>query len=123
MIRLLRLVPVLLLVVLAGACAAGTGGSTGSSANALTAEDLETVQTLSVYDAIQRLRPRWLQSRSTSSPPQVVMNGAPYGGMETLRSIQVSDVTSIRYRDGRDATTRYGTGYGGGVIEVSSRTP
>ena len=77
---------------------------------------------LSAYDAVQRLRPRWLQLRGgTDIPPVVFLDGSNMGGPETLRTIQASSVREMRYRDGRDATTRYGTGYGGGVIEVTTR--
>lgn len=115
-------IPALVLALLLAACASGAAGSSGGSSNVLSAEDLDQVQNLSAYDAIQRLRPQWLQVRANNPPAQVIMNGSPMGGgPEMLRTVQVSDLTSIRYRNGRDATTRYGTGYGGGAIELNSR--
>ena len=118
---LLRL-PTMVLALLLAACVSGSGGSSSGNSSLLSAEDLSEVANLSAYDAIQRLRPQWLQVRANNPPPQVIMNGSPMvGGPEMLRTVQVSDLTSIRYRNGRDATTRYGTGYGGGAIELSSR--
>ncbi len=120
----LRQLPALVLALLLAACASGSGGSSGGGggSNMLNAQDLEQAQNLSAYDAIQRLRPQWLQTRPNNPPPQIIMNGSPMGGgPELLRSIPVSDLTSIRFRNGRDATTRYGTGYGGGAIELSGR--
>lgn len=117
----LRRLPALVIALLLAACASGSGTPSGGSSTLLTAEDLDPVQNLSAYDAIQRLRPQWLQVRANNPPPQVIMNGSPMGGPEMLRSVQVSDLTSIRFRNGRDATTRYGTGYGGGAIELSAR--
>lgn len=115
-------IPALVLTLLLAACASGASPSSGGSSNVLSAEDLDQVQNLSAYDAIQRLRPQWLQVRANNPPAQVIMNGSPMGGgPEMLRTVQVSDLTSIRYRNGRDATTRYGTGYGGGAIELNSR--
>jgi len=37
-----------------------------------------------------------------------------------LARIPASDVKSIHHLNGRDATTRYGTGHGGGVLEVAT---
>jgi len=124
MTQILRRLPVLVFVLLLAACASGgSGGSSGGGgSNMLNAQDLEQVQNLSAYDAIQRLRPQWLNVRANNPPPQIIMNGSPMGGgPEMLRTVQVSDLTAIRYRNGRDATTRYGTGYGGGAIELSAR--
>jgi hypothetical protein len=43
------------------------------------------------------------------------------GDLSFLRSIRTNQVEEIRHMSGSDATTRYGTGYGGGTIEVRSR--
>lgn len=112
-----------LLLGLGGCATAGAGGAGGGgSANVITIEELEAVENLSAYEAVQRLRPRWIQLRGGSAtPPVVFLDGANLGGPEALRSIQASSIQRMVYRDGRDATTRYGTGYGGGVIEVTTR--
>jgi hypothetical protein len=122
--RRARYLPTLVLLFVLSACASsGSSGSTGSGPNLLTSEDLAEVSSLSAFDAIQRLRPQWLQARAGQDLPRVVMNGSLMGGVDNLRSIQVGDLTSMRFRNGRDATTRYGTGYGGGAIELSTRAP
>jgi glutaredoxin len=123
--RTARIVPLLALAVLLAACAS-SGSSTGerrsrSSSTLITAEDLETVQNLNAYDAINRLRPQWFQSRSPNESPVVHLNGARIGGVRQLNTIQANTLSEIRYRNGRDASTRYGTGYGGGVIELTSK--
>lgn len=122
--RTARFVPLLALAVLLAACASsGTSGErrTRSSSTLITAEDLESVSTLNAYDAINRLRPQWFQTRSPNESPVVHLNGARIGGVAALNSIQANTLTEIRYRNGRDASTRYGTGYGGGVIELTSK--
>ena len=116
--------PILLALVLGvtGCASGGTAGGSRGNANLITREELQTVDNLSGYEAVQRLRPRWIQMRGgTDIPPVVFLDGANMGGPETLRTIQASSIREMRYRDGRDATTRYGTGYGGGVIEVVTR--
>ncbi|MBW3533591.1 MAG: hypothetical protein KY453_00015 [Gemmatimonadetes bacterium] len=116
---------VLLLLALAlglGGCATTGTGSSRGSANLITMEELEPVANLSAYEAVQRLRPRWLQLRGgTDVPPVVFLDGSNMGGPDVLRSIQASTVQQILFRSGSDATTRYGTGFGGGTIEVTTR--
>lgn len=119
-----RLFPPTLLafVLLLTACASGgTGATPRSSSDVINAEELETVATFSAYDAVSRLRPQWLRARTPGVEAVVFLNGAQIGGLEALRSIQVSTLSEIRYRNGRDATTRYGTGFGGGSIELRSK--
>lgn len=118
-----------LLVVLTVGCASGPHPSgSGSARNVLTSEQLSepSILNMNAHQAIQRLRPRWLQSRSsgaggTRTEPVVFLNGSRYGAVSTLRSIRVSAVESMRYLSAGDATTRWGTGFDGGVILITSR--
>lgn len=119
--RRLTPLPFLALTVLLSACASGgTGSAPRSSSDVITQEELDTVATFSAYEAVSRLRPQWLRMRTPGQEPVVFLNGSQLGGLETLRSIQSSTLSEIRYRNGRDATTRYGTGFGGGAIELRS---
>ena len=118
--------PVLLAMVLAvctSACASGggSGSSTRSSSTLLVEEDLAGVANLSAYEAVQRLRPLWLQVRSVGVGPVIFVNGTQVGSAETLRNYRAGDLSEIRYRRGSDATTRYGTGFGGGTIELRTK--
>ena len=128
-----RSAAVLLALVLAldlGACASSGGGG-GTSAprrnpNQLTAAELNepSVISLTLLDAIQRLRPTWLRQRGATSIsaggdvlPRVMINESP-SSIETLRTLRPSDVSSAEYMSGADATTLYGTGYVNGLIRV-----
>ena len=111
----------LLLALVLASCASGTGGSSGGNPDVLTMEELATVQSSNVYEAVQQLRPRWLRARDARETVRVVVNGAPQGSVEELRGISLGTVESLRYRDAREATMRYGTGFGGGAIEVTTR--
>ena len=42
------------------------------------------------------------------------------GGVEELRSIRAEHVVEIRYMSASEATTRFGTGYTGGLILVTT---
>ena len=108
-------------------CASGGGGGGGSLNGPITRAELETVAASDAYEAIQALRSLWLRSRASPTPnepnpqPVVYVDGAPRGGLQELRSLSVQDIESINYINGRDATTRWGTGHHAGVIEIRTR--
>lgn len=112
-------IPVVLALLLS-ACAAplSYGPDEASSADLLTAEELTSVTASNALDAVQQLRPRWLIRRDDREVIRVVVDGNREGDLERLRQLNVRRVRTLRFRDGREATTRYGTGYGAGVIEV-----
>ena len=112
------------LFLLVAACA--TGGSSGDSGprrnrNVIAADEIaELVGSYSAYDAIQRLRANWLSGRG-GTPPRVFYDGIDMGSVDVLRNYRLEDIREFRFVSPSDATTRYGTGFGGGAIEVFSR--
>ncbi len=129
-----------LLAAAVAACASGSGGGSPPdetrvvgapgdrrSRDVLTAPDIQQAGSSTVYDVVQRLRPAWLRTRSvgtTRSTPQyavVYLDGARIGGLESLRRVNSTDVQTIRYLSGPDATTRYGTGHEGGAILMETK--
>jgi len=123
--------PLLFLFIAAGLGACASSGSGGSSSdgprrggrNLIIQEELANTPATTALEAVQRLRSSWLNARSGGgSIIQVHVDGRPVpGGINVLSSIQVNDVDEIRFRNGRDATTLYGTNYSNGVIEVKTR--
>jgi hypothetical protein len=120
----------MLLIVALGTLLTGCGTTTNtarSSPNLITREQLAGLEAMSAFDAIQRLRPTWLQSRGPTSltggptMPRVHINQSRTGSIDELRSIPVTEVELMEFKSASDATTEYGTGYPGGVIEVSTR--
>ena len=112
--RCRELVPALLLV-LASACTS-TRGISGTSPNLLTYEEMEGTGAVNLYDAIERLRPRWLQLRSARSiglPHEIVVYQGPtfVGPVEVLRTYTLESVTHLEYLDGATAAATLG-GYG-----------
>lgn len=130
-------------------CASGSGGAGagGGSADMITEQQIDDAGVDTTWDVIRRYRPRWLRparsqssigaSAVTSRPgmpqkdgdavanevyPKVVLDGVPYGEIDSLSSIDSRSVSSIRFVSATDATTLYGTGYVGGVIEVRTRS-
>jgi hypothetical protein len=119
--RRLTLAAFALVMGLAGCASGGGGGGGGGSGNRLTIDDMSEVQQLSVYQTIQRLRPRWLRQRSNKLPNVYIDGSRRTGGLDDLRSMRTSEVQEMQYLSGSDATTRFGTGNDGGAILVTTR--
>lgn len=97
------------LAVLLTACASSEGTTTRTNSSVLTQEDLAAVEVSNLYDAVSRLRPRWLQvrsSRSINSETVVgVWHGRTYiGDPEVLRSWSTGGIRQLRYLDGPTAS-------------------
>lgn len=97
----------------------------------ITAEEIATLPEVGdAYEAIQRLRPRFLQTRGTnrilsSDPPQpvVYLDEVKRGQLDFLRTVPVRTIGEIRYLRGLDATTRWGTGHEAGAIMIYTLKP
>jgi len=112
-----------LTIGLAG-CASGGGGSSGGgggSPSRLRAVDLEPVVQLDAFQAIQRLRSRWLQPRAGTLPNIFVDGAERPGGLDALNGMPVADISDIRYLSASEATTRFGTGNSGGAILITTK--
>ncbi len=123
--RRTRFLSVFAVVVLSSACA--SSGQPDQSRprrnrNLITAEELSGLSVSTAFEAVRRLRPAWLQSRGRSPLPAVFRNNSRWGGdPSSLESIRIDSVTEMRFLSASDATTRYGTGFTGGVILVVTR--
>jgi hypothetical protein len=49
-----------------------------------------------------------------------VVDGTVRGELDELRRFNTYNIETMRYLSASDATTKYGTGYMGGVIEVTT---
>jgi len=118
----------LLLVLGAVACASGSGGPARTQRDVLLADEIQRTSAVTAYDAVRQLRPEWLRRRGRSSIQNataevlvVYLDGARFGGPETLRSVAVGSVLEIRHLHASDATTRFGTGHAGGAMLVRTK--
>jgi outer membrane cobalamin receptor len=119
---------ILLFIACTLAACASSGTRPTRSGDVITAEEIEGASVSTAYDAVARLRPAFLRGRGQSSIqnpgsdlPIVYVNGLRSGPIDYLRNIPAQDVQEIRFVSATDATTRYGTGHTGGVIEVITR--
>ncbi len=121
-----------LALVLVGGCASG-GGEAGATRlasggrNLIVRSELEGTNFTNVYDAVRRLRPRWLRTRGTTSTRgaapgmPVFIDNVRSGSTERLESLPIDQVEQVRYVSPSDATTRWGTNMSLGAIEVIMR--
>lgn len=94
----------------------------------ITQDELRESSARDAYHAVQLLRPDWLRSRGVNSmrdptPVAVVayVDGQRYGGVGALEQFRIGSFKEIRYYNGSEATSRWGTGHAGGVIYVTTR--
>ena len=111
----------LLIVLVVAACASSGRSGPRRDPNLITLAELNEVSDRAAYDAIERLRPRWLTVRGRNSGlPSVIWDGRPYR-LDILRNMPLEQVAELEYVSAIDATTLYGTGYPSGAILVTSR--
>lgn len=68
-------------------------------------------------EVVRRLRPAWLLARG-ADPVVYVDNVRRPGGVDALFSVPIDQVRLLEFIGAADATTRWGTGHTGGVIQV-----
>jgi hypothetical protein len=108
------------------ACAtAGSGSAGGRRSDVLAAEEIAASPARDALEAVRQLRPTWLRTHGSQSfgdadppVPMVYVNHQQYGTADSLRDFRVEHVRELRYLSPTAATTVYGTGHRGGVIEV-----
>jgi len=89
----------------------------------------ETEINASVYqnalEVVQNLRPNMMRPRGSTAqgpvPVVLFVDDVRMGEMSAMANIPAGRVKEIRYINGRDATTRWGTGVGSGVILVTTK--
>jgi len=75
----------------------------------------------STYRAIEQIRRRWVTARRGGRFARVVIDGYRTD-LSQLRAIRAQGVEELRFLSAADATTKYGTGFPDGAIEVMMRS-
>jgi len=115
-----------------GGMAAGTSHGPSRQQDVITAQEIaeRAADASNALQIVQKLRPSMLATRGRFSPadsseagarPKVVVDGVAFGAIENLANVNAVSVGEIRYIGATDATTRFGTGYVGGVILVTTK--
>lgn len=126
----LRTALVALIMGSVAACSMSSSGSTASSdRNTVSGAELAATNSVTVYEALERVRPQWLNTRgpvsmtdSEEARPNVYMNGTRVGELEYLREVYVVDVQELRFWSAGEASARFGMGNPRGVIEIIPKT-
>jgi predicted small secreted protein len=99
----------LLTALLVAGCGATTEGVRGDY-NHVTADEIATVDVSTLYEVVQRLRPRWLEVRAQRSgfegrPTEIVvfLDRTFLGGLDELRRMGRETAASLEYMPGARA--------------------
>lgn len=119
-----------MLVFAVAACASASHQQDATSSDVISRAELEAAGSVTAYDAVQRLRPRFLRDRgpvtlvnaNARTRPVVFIDMTEYGEIESLRSLAASRLELVRYYPGQQAVTRFGSAYGAGVIQLTMRS-
>ena len=123
----------MVLVVLIAACGGGAAGEPANSPDAPADAEAEPRSyprnrisraeiieggdnATTAMEAVRRLRPGWLLARG--APVVYVDNIRRPGGVDALFNVPVGQIRLLEFIGAADATTRWGTGHTGGVIQV-----
>ena len=100
--------------------------------NVLTTEEIQRANVATAYEAIQTLRPRWLQgprelsrmpARADESPQSpgisVYINEVSVGGVDYLKDIAAATVLELRWLSPFEAASRFGPTEGQAAIVVT----
>ena len=114
-------------VMVVAACYTPARGG-GSVRNVITQDEIDSSRAANVYELINHLHAEFLIDRGRTSiitnqhsRAVVFLNDQEYGIPETMRNIPVSRISEVRYFTGPEAITRFGSQYGGGVIQLIPR--
>ncbi len=94
----------------------------------ITANELQGKGVNNAFEAVQLLRPDWLNDRGFhvigERPDEriaVYLDGSRVGGTATLREVPTTSIDSIHFLDPAAATFRFGAGHSHGVILIIGR--
>lgn len=109
--------------------AAPAASKTKRDRNVITRAELDPAQLneLTAFQAIQRLRPHFFAGHGGASmqggPSMILVyvEDSRVGGTDFLHSVRMTEVDTIRYLSGSEATLRFGTGNDGGAIVITRK--
>ena len=122
-----------LLALLPALAACGGGAAQGGPGSSLSPDligldEIEASSTTNAWDLINQVRPNWLRGRGTPSLrntqvplPLVYVDDRRQGDLNVLRSFPTGGIAELRYINATTATTRFGNGHAGGVIQIVPR--
>ena len=100
-----------------------------ADSSVITEDEIDSAHAFNAYDAVYKLRPRFLISRGRLSLdprvppalPNVYVDNMLYGDVTTLRTIAVGAIESITFFDPAEAQYKFGHGNMAGVIGILTK--
>jgi hypothetical protein len=116
------LLNLLLVFLVTGAGCASSGHNVRRDSRVLTLAEIATVPVVDLYEAVERLRPRWLGAGAARTA--VFLNDGYVGTGEALREFKADQIARMRYLNPAEAAASlsvYDTGSRiGGVIVLDT---
>jgi len=117
------------------ACGGGGGGTAQPStvarpirgpADVISEAEIKASGFQTALEVVQSLRPAMMRPRGTSPQAGTVaialfVDDTRMGDVSAMANIPADRVKEIRFINSRDATTRWGTGFASGVIQVTTK--
>ena len=100
--------------------------STSRQQRVITIAEIDAVRYTNAFEVVEALRPQWLRTRGRTSfraqeSVKVYLDDSLLGDPLQLRQITTRSISSIRFMDANEATTRWGLDHGHGAIIVLTR--
>lgn len=104
-------------------CAAQNAATPRAQRNLVTAEELARTGEVSLYEALERVRPHFLRPWSAAAMQNptvltVFVGGMRMEGTSHLRDIMARSVREVRFLEPREANGRFGGNNSGGALLV-----
>ena len=116
-----------LVMVALGGCAS-TQRAPETDRSVITLQQIQAANVDTAHDLVSKFRADFLRSRGPTSillkqtnEARVYLDNVDYGTISSLRNIQAASIAGMRFIEGRDAMTKYGSDHSAGVIEIYTR--
>jgi len=101
----------------------GYGDGARHNSTVIEREDIAASSATNAYDLIKGSHPLWLERRGAHSVQGaddivVYIDNARFGGVASLRQIQLMSIMEVRYFDAAAANYRFGPGHSQGAIQL-----
>jgi len=109
-------------------CSRAMNGADDHPRNVITADEIQAANASTAYDLVAKFHANFLRSRGQNSvllkepkEPTVYLDNVEYGTVASLRQIPASTIAEIRFIEGWDAMSKYGSNHVSGVIQIFTR--
>lgn len=118
-----------ILLLASSACAMRRADGTAVDTSVITHEEIDSIQAVTAFEAVYKLRPKFLISRGAGATdaqgvaalPNVYVDNQYYGDITALKYIAAATIQSVKYFSGSEAQFKFGRGNAAGVIGILTK--